>query len=225
MNTLTHILVGTAVASRPKLTLGLMMAAFGGAVFPDVSMVAMVVWESFIMGVSEAELWDVAYYREPWVTYSAMTNSFFVYGALALVGWWRSLPLLMVFGLSACLHFAGDIFLHYDDGHAHFWPVSSCVFYSPVSYWDPRHFGIWWMAVEVVFAVGLALYLWRKGQSLGFRVYIGSLAVGVAAMSLLVTMAFIFGGMDDRPESSGHDKFAQPACPGSIDVATQHAQT
>ena len=232
MNTLTHILIGTAMASclggrpRPRLRPNLMAAAFAGAVFPDISILVMVGWEMGVMGIAESELWNQAYYREPWVTYSALTNSFFVFGALLILGWWRRWPVLIALSLSALLHFAGDIFLHYDDGHAHFWPLSYCVYYSPVSYWDPAHYGLWWTGIEMVLAAGLGVYLWTKAHGWGQRAYIG----GVVGLFLAMSAAFFVlmltsDGMDDRLESSGHGTFAQPACPGSIDEARQHAQT
>lgn len=225
MNTLTHALMGSAVFGHPRLTIGLMIATFWGGIFPDVSIVAMVIWESGIQGASSAELWGEAYYREPWVTYSAITNSFIVFGALfalaRLQGWY----LVAAFAGTAMLHFLFDLFLHYDDGHAHFWPLSQCVFYSPVSYWDPDHFGLWWTGIEMALALGLFIWIWKTTKTWPARTYASVLMVLFWAMSVaFLIMVLSFGGMDDRPESSGHDKFAQPACPGSIDVAKQHVQ-
>ena len=107
MNTLTHILIGTAVVSRPRLTLGLLLAAFAGAVFPDIAILAMVIWEINVMGISESEMWGQAYFREPWVTYRGITNSFFIFGALFLVAWRLRWPLIMAFCASMLLHFLG----------------------------------------------------------------------------------------------------------------------
>ena len=90
-------------------------------------------------------------------------------------------PILMAFSISAMLHFLGDIFLHYDDGHPHFWPVSYCVFYSPISYWDPRHYGLWWTGFEMVLALGVVFIYGdgKRGFGCGFIlvwswVYFGS---------------------------------------------------
>lgn len=225
MNTLTHALIGAVVFGRPTLTLGLIGATLAGAAFPDVSILVMVAWEVGVNGVTSDELWGQAYYREPWITYSAITNSFFVFGGFLALGLWQRWPWLIAFAGSAMLHFLGDIFLHYDDGHAHFWPISMCIFYSPISYWDPNHYGIWWTGLEMVLALGLFLVVWRQNKSALARAYAGILTGLFWAMSLLfLWFVLIGGGMDDRPESSGHDKFVQPACPGSVDVARQHDQ-
>lgn len=225
MNTLTHALVGAAIFGRPKLTLTLLSATLAGAAFPDVSILVMVFWEIGVNGVDQAELWGQSYYREPWVTYSAITNSFFVFGALALLGWQQGWQWLWAFAGTAVLHFLGDIFLHYDDGHAHFWPLSSCVFYSPISYWDPRHFGVPWTVVEMIVALALAGFIWRQNKSWVVRTY-ATVLVGLFWLMSLAFLMFIFTS-DDRDgglELSAPGKFVLPACPGSIDVAKQTAQ-
>lgn len=44
---------------------------------------------------------------------------------------------------SAMLHTLFDIALHYDDGPLYLWPFNWDIrFYSPVSYWDPEHYGV-----------------------------------------------------------------------------------
>jgi len=225
MNTLTHALVGAALFGRPRLTVSLITATLAGAAFPDVSILVMVAWEMGVNGLTDQQLWGEAYYREPWVTYSAITNSFFVFGALAFLGWWQKWPWLFAFAATAVFHFLGDIFLHYDDGHAHFWPLSMCVFYSPVSYWDPAHGGIWWTAIEMFLALGLTFIAWRQAVSWAGRAYILTLL----ALFWLMSSVFLFlvissDDTDDLLESSGIDTFVHPACPGSIDVATQPVQ-
>ena len=85
MNTLTHALIGAAVFGRPRLTLGILSATLAGGAFPDVSILVMVFWEMGLNGTSEAELWNEAYFQEPWITYSAISNSFVVFGLLALM--------------------------------------------------------------------------------------------------------------------------------------------
>ena len=224
MNTLTHALVGAAVFGRPQLTAGLISVTLIGAVVPDLSIVIMVIWEVGVNGLSQQELWGQAYYRDPWVTYSAFTNSFFVFGGLALLGLWRRWPWMLAFAGTAVLHFVGDIFLHYDDGHAHFWPVSLCVFYSPVSYWDPARGGIWWTGIEMVLALVLAIMAWRQAPGWVARAYVGSLLVLFWILSLSFFVA-LFDGRDGRSESFAPDKFVQPACPGSANAARQPAQT
>ncbi|MDQ6971679.1 MAG: hypothetical protein Q9M30_03440 [Mariprofundaceae bacterium] len=39
------------------------------------------------------------------------------------------------------LHSCFDFPLHHNDAHHHFYPLSMWQFHSPVSYWDPAHYG------------------------------------------------------------------------------------
>ncbi len=61
------------------------------------------------------------------------------------------------------LHIFGDLPLHHDDAHRHFFPLLDWRFLSPVSYWDPAHHGQWASLVEfiAVLAAALIMYRWR----------------------------------------------------------------
>jgi hypothetical protein len=39
------------------------------------------------------------------------------------------------------LHSLGDLPVHNDDAHRHFFPFSNYRFISPISYWDRKHYG------------------------------------------------------------------------------------
>ena len=80
-------------------------------------------------------------------------------------GWWDAigaLPPLVLFALAALVHLAGDLPLHADDAHRHFWPVTDWRFHSPVSYWDPAHHGTLASVAEGVLGVVLCVVLWRR---------------------------------------------------------------
>ena len=55
------------------------------------------------------------------------------------ISYYRKSKLALLFFSSMLLHVLGDIFLHHDDAHGHFFPLSNWRFMSPVSYWDPNH--------------------------------------------------------------------------------------
>lgn len=63
--------------------------------------------------------------------------------------------------LSGCvLHAFCDIFTHHDDGPLLLWPFNWTLRYSsPVSHWDPAHFGLVFFTVEVAASLILALWL------------------------------------------------------------------
>ena len=81
---------------------------------------------------------------------------------LMLVGWQAGLPLLLLFATSLLLHCFGDLPLHHDDGHRHFFPFSDWRFMSPVSYWDPTHNGRLAGLVEIAVVLGASAWLYLK---------------------------------------------------------------
>lgn len=75
-----------------------------------------------------------------------------------------------LFFLSACmLHSIVDILTHNDDGPVLFYPLNwSYRFSSPVSYWDPDHFGRPFMVFEGILNVvliSLLVWIWRRNRS------------------------------------------------------------
>lgn len=80
----------------------------------------------------------------------------FALGAMA-----RS-PVMVALCGAALLHLGFDFLLHNDDGRAHFWPLSNWIFQSPVSYWDPDHYGNIAGAIEVALSLLCCGILWRR---------------------------------------------------------------
>jgi len=66
-----------------------------------------------------------------------------------------------VWFFSSCLlHTLVDIPVHHDDGPLVFWPLNwTYRFSSPLSYWDPKHYGREVMAFEGILATGLLVNL------------------------------------------------------------------
>jgi len=54
--------------------------------------------------------------------------------------------------------------LHHDDAHRHFLPLSGFRFESPISYWDPAHYGLVFGAVELAGVVVGSIVLIRRGS-------------------------------------------------------------
>lgn len=147
-----------------------------------------------IAGVPEALIWSELYYSDLWQRVGAVTNSAPLYALLAALGWVgggrlsggaaRARPtasVALAAGLAALAHVATDLPLHHDDGHAHFWPFSDWVFASPVSYWDPAHFGREWAVAELALAVALVALLWRR-----YRRRLARAALALASVSYAV---------------------------------------
>lgn len=73
---------------------------------------------------------------------------------------------LFWFAFSCGLHTLVDIPLHTDDGPLLFFPFNwETRFHSPLSYWDPRHYGNYWSPFEHLVVFGMLIYLlvgwWR----------------------------------------------------------------
>ncbi|MEM6634337.1 MAG: cobalamin biosynthesis protein CobQ [Pseudomonadota bacterium] len=138
MNTPAHLILGSALFARPPKTTTL-LTAFVGSGFPDLSVVVMVRWARNIEGHSPGYIFNVLYFSETWQTVFAIDNSILLWSALLALGIWRGWALFVVFTGCALIHVVTDLFLHHDDGRAHFWPLSMWKFESPVSYWDSAH--------------------------------------------------------------------------------------
>ena len=72
------------------------------------------------------------------------------------------------------LHSVVDVLTHHDDGPLLFFPFSWTIrFYSPISYWDPAHFGRPFAIFELVFDLVLVLYLFYPAVMRVYRRRIG----------------------------------------------------
>ena len=166
MNSQTHLLLASAILGRGSKEPARMAPVLVGATLPDLS-IFVLFGVAQLQGISSAELWGEVYWQEPWQTLSAISNSFPLFLLLFLAGLLlsRTAPLagnaLRLVALAALLHLAADFPLHADDAHRHFWPLTDWRFFSPVSYWDPRHFGLIVSALEAVLGLALVTLHWR----------------------------------------------------------------
>lgn len=84
---------------------------------------------------------------------------------LLLLGWYFRWPLLVLLCASMLLHIFADLPLHNDNAHQHFFPLLEWRFESPVSYWDPAHYGIWASLFEIFAVTAASIFLcWRHIQ-------------------------------------------------------------
>ncbi len=138
-------------------------AALAGGFLPDAFLFA--VWGvSRLAGVPESDLWTRVYWSDGVQFGQAISNSFPLF-ALVLAG---ALTLgsraAAVFAGAALIHLVCDFLLHAKDAHQHFWPFSDWRFESPISYWDPAHFGAVVAAIEAALALALIAALFRRFQ-------------------------------------------------------------
>lgn len=178
MNTPAHLvfnaaLLGGGAARRHTRWI------LAGALLPDLPMFGFFALQ-VALGASQAHVWSVAYFEPAWQTVFDLFNSI----PLALAAWAaarlarRPGPALLC--ASALLHQLLDLPLHREDGHRHFVPFSEWRFISPVSYWDPAHYGLLASLVETVAVVVASVVLWRRHPGRAPR----GLLVGLCALSL-----------------------------------------
>ncbi|MGB0843812.1 MAG: cobalamin biosynthesis protein CobQ [Alphaproteobacteria bacterium] len=188
MMTQSHALLAMALFGKPNSNARCLGAVSGG-LLPDLTMLYMYGVER-LRGNSDAKIFNELYFSDAWQEVFAINNSAPVFAVIALVafmlsrlvGWLWALSFSFALGLGALLHALFDLPLHHDDGHPHFWPLTNWIYESPVSYWDPRHYGTWASNIELAFIAGVSIYLWVKFKRLYQRILVGLLFGSYVAM-------------------------------------------
>lgn len=191
MNTPAHLIFGLAVFGKPdagKVT----AAALAGALIPDVSLYVMAGTHLLVLGTDPQVVFGQLYFSEAWQSIFRVDNSIVLWGiAVSFAIWARSAWGVALCG-AALLHLGLDFLVHVDDGRQHFWPLSTWIFESPVSYWDPNHHGRIVGAIEALTSAVLSVWLWRRFKTRLMRATIGALALIEVLPSIM--FAVISGG-------------------------------
>ena len=165
MNTPAHAVLNLVVLGRKEDTWPEQAAILIGSVLPDAPMFVFYFVEKIVRKTNEGQIWSVRYYETAWQNFFDLFNSLPLIATVCLAGALLRARSLMLLGLSMILHVAGDLPLHHDDGHRHFFPFSDWRFSSPVSYWDPAHYGTTVGWIEATLVVFGSLYLVAKHAS------------------------------------------------------------
>lgn len=204
MMTQTHILFGAALFAKPGHRLR-NAAAVAGGILPDIAIFIMYGWER-LKGTPASQIWDDVYFNsEFWKAATATGNSAPLYTLILAFGFLvrQRAPVIgtamMVLGAASLVHLLADFFLHVDDAHAHLYPLSDWRFRSPVSYWDPAHFGNIWAPIELVLGLGLAVILFRRFKNTVARIALGLLIAAYIAVPVYFTLSL------GLPDNHSHD--------------------
>ena len=191
MNTPAHLIFGLTAfgrAGQPRVT----AAALAGGLIPDLSLYLMAGWHLYVLETPAETVFETLYFSPEWQAVFRIDNSVPLWTlGLALALWSRSAWGVALTG-AALLHLGLDIGFHHDDGRAHFWPLSTWVFQSPFSYWDPRHFGGIVGPLEFGLALACCGLLWRRFLHWAMRLLI--VALGVMELATMVMWARMFAG-------------------------------
>jgi len=163
MNTPGHSILNLALLNRGYLA-GNPWPILLGSWLPDAAIFIFYGWAKAV-NLPASVIWQEAYYRPFWQEIFAIGNSI----PLALMGaglfLWLRRPAGVALFASMLLHHLEDFPLHHNDAHQHFWPLSAYRFISPVSYWDPDHYGAYGALVEASLTLIASIYLWTRSRS------------------------------------------------------------
>jgi hypothetical protein len=180
MNTPAHSILNLAILGRaqpPQLTWPILL----GSWLPDAALFLFYGWAKWAR-IPEPQIWQEVYYDPTWQDIFAIGNSI----PLALMGLgifiWHRRPGGTAFFASMLLHQFADLPLHHEDAHRHFWPLTSYRFISPISYWDPDHFGRYGALAEVGLLAIASTILWKRLSSIWGKGLVG-----------LINVAYLYG--------------------------------
>ncbi|MEX0308694.1 MAG: cobalamin biosynthesis protein CobQ [Tateyamaria sp.] len=138
------------------------MAAFLGALAPDLSLYLLAGASLFLMQIPPQVVFDELYFSDAWQTVFAIDNSLVVWGVACGIAVRRASPWAIALTGAAILHICLDLPLHHDDGRPHFWPLTGWVYESPISYWDRAQGARWVAPFEAACAMGAAIVLFQR---------------------------------------------------------------
>lgn len=156
-----------------------------GALLPDSPMFIFYFVEKFIRNIPENIIWMESYHTPIWQNFFDIFNSFIIIGLLFFIGLWINNNWLQLLCKSMALHGIFDLPLHHDDGHRHFFPFTDWRFSSPISYWDPNHYGHIFSLFEVALVIVGSIVLFRIHTSKVWR-------ISIAVLILIYIAYFIF---------------------------------
>lgn len=176
MNTPSHLVLNLCVLGHRESSSAVVPVAVG-AVLPDAPMFFFYCVEKLWLGVPEQVIWSSRYFDPTWQDFFDVFNSLPIMAVgigialLARRRWWTLLFASMI------LHVLLDLPLHHEDAHRHFFPLSDWRFASPVSYWNPAHYGTVAAPLEALLSLAGCALLWRKHPGQAARLVLFGLAL------------------------------------------------
>lgn len=184
MNTPAHALINLLIAGR-RDRVDTAVPIVVGSLLPDLPMIAFYAWYR-LLGTPEYAIWGHYYPLPGWQAVFDSVHSLPLIALLWLAGLWRGRRWVMWLAVGMALHAVFDLATHHADAHRHFFPLWNWRFHSPVSYWNPAHFGRVASLLEAAASGFATAWLWRRYDSAGLRLMIAALAASYAAHWLFV---------------------------------------
>ena len=158
-----------------------------GAVLPDAPMFGFYAYQRLVAASSEREIWSKLYFQDGWQLFFDVFNSIPLLLVVIGVSYFCGFRWGVLLAASALLHVVCDLPLHHDDAHRHFLPLSNWRLASPISYWDPRHYGFIFMWFELAFTIGACLYVATRGGHWPIR-SIALATLGLYALGIIFAL-------------------------------------
>ena len=191
MNTPAHIIFSLALLGRFNAAKYAVAIAIG-AVLPDLFMMFFYAYEK-LMGVPENIIWEQHYYQPFWQNIFDSVNSLPLLIIAIGISFYKKHTVLTLMLSSMVIHCLLDLPVHHEDGHRHFFPISDFRFQSPVSYWNPKHYGNIVSVIELLLFFGGSVYLWRAEQQQIRNLYqLTRLRLVILTTSFIYVGFFIF---------------------------------
>lgn len=186
MNTQTHVLMGGVLFGghdRRRIAVGML-----GGLAPDIPQI--LIFASLrMLGVEDERIFRTLYFSDWWEIANAVGHSFLLWGgllALALLADRRrasaGMSSLSVFAAAGLTHCLVDFLVHREDAHMQFWPLSRWKFVSPVSYYDPAHYGLYFAWFEAALGLSMAVLLMLRVRNLWACLGLATIALPYAAV-------------------------------------------
>ena len=175
MNTPSHLIINTALYKRVNHKKIPQSAFLLGSFMPDIPLGVLSLAATFyyrvLLDYQSPDLMETVlhplYFNNPfWISVHNALHSPLALGFYLTVLWrWRNQlnkaqHWLFWFFIGCGIHTSIDILTHFDDGPLLLWPLNwQLRFHSPISYWDPVHFGRLFMVFELLLDAFLLGYL------------------------------------------------------------------
>jgi len=163
-----HAIAGMLALSRREQPTYTAPAVFG-SLLPDLPIVLFYAVHKTFLHTAEGEIWLHAYFLPRWQAVFDSFHSLPLIAIVMIVSWRLTARNAFVVSAAMALHVLLDLPFHHGDAHRHLFPFSNWRFVSPVSYWDPRHFGHSMFWIESVFVLVGGAILLRRHHTHGSR--------------------------------------------------------
>jgi len=185
LNTPAHIIVNMAVLGRGQ-RVATQVAVLVGSFLPDAPMFWFYFVEKILRNTPERIIWEKAYFHNSWQSLIDLFNSIPVIAMGIVACWWFRTRVGIALFLSMLLHVALDFPLHHDDAHRHFFPLLGWRFESPLSYWDPNHYGNIVGGLEIALVLSCTILVFLFGGTRFSQWVTGMTIITYAAFYIFV---------------------------------------